>query len=249
MAKFSDLPSEMRNALYDQLLRGQDRPRHVAQNELALLTVSKQLHAESASYFYQHNQFEVDARYTTTDTATILPPIADQYLRFLRRLTFHVPIGPSNKARTCRAAATIAALSTTGAQFTELSLSLTSSMSHMLSSRVDDLTLDCEHPIAEAIRTVLRANITKVLRIQVEDVWFASGVAQALSADFGPKLELYHMDDFVDEPSELERSLTGRCSSTHLTDLNLDPEEAMNVSALDDLDSPLSTPRSLPSSH
>lgn len=249
MAKFGDLPCEMRNALYDQLMRDEHKPRHVQQNELALLAVSKQLHEESASYFYQHNHFTIDTRMTPTDTATILPPVADKYLRFLKRLTLHVPIGPSIRVRTCRVATAIAALSAIGAQFTELNLLFTSSLSRMISARIDDATLDSKHPITEALRTVLRANVTTTLRIQLQDVWFAPGVAQALQADFRSQLEFYKQESRICEPSGLERSLTGRHSSTHLTDLSLDPAEAVNVGALDDLESPQSTPSSLPSSH
>ncbi|KAF1911924.1 hypothetical protein BDU57DRAFT_564480 [Ampelomyces quisqualis] len=249
MAKFSDLPCEMRNALYDQLLRGQTQPRHVPQNELALLAVSKQLHAESASYFYQHNHFTIDTRTTLTGTATVLPPIADKYLRFLKRLTLHVPIGPLTTARTRRVAVTIAALSAIGAQFTELNLHFTSTMSRMLNTRVDDAKLESKHPITEALRKMLCANVAAKLRIQLDDVWFAPGVAQALQEAFGPQLEFYHQESRVCEPSELERSLTGRHSSTHLTDLSLNPEEAMTMNALDDLESPRSAPSSLPSSH
>jgi hypothetical protein len=249
MAKFRDLPCEMRNALYDQLLRDENKSRHVPQNALALLGVSKQLHEESASYFYQHNHFTIDTRIIPTGAATILPPVADKYLRFLKRLELHVPLGPCIEVRTGRVAATIAALSAIGAQFTELNLLFTSSLSRMLNARVDDAILDSKHPITEALRTVLRANVTATLRIQLEDVWFAPGVAQVLQADFRPQLEFYHQERRVCEPSELERSLTGRYSSTHLTDLSLDLGEVMNFNALDDLESPHSTPSSLPSSH
>jgi hypothetical protein len=246
MASFENLPAELRNILYDKIL-SENKPQRRAPNELAIFTVSKKLHLESSSYFYEHNEFSIDAPSTKTNAATILPPIGDQYLRFLRRLKIYALTGSANMPCTRKAATTIAALSGVGARFDQLTLVIESPLSHILNSRVDDSVMNGTHPITMAIRDVLRSNVVEVLRIELKNAWFASGVARAHQADFGSRLEFLVNGLPVHDISVLERPLTGRDSSTYLTALGLDEEDISN-SISRNTPSPLSIPSSLPSS-
>jgi hypothetical protein len=248
MVCFNDLPPEVRNVMYEQLLRVGTKSGHRIPNELAMFTVSKQLHQESSSYFYQNNVIAIDTPSTTKETASIIPPVADKYLRYLRRLEIHAQTGRTTSQRTQKAATAIAALSCIGAQFDELDLLIESPMSHILNSRVDDSIMDDSHPITTAIRRVLQSNVTKIFRIALENAWFAPGIAQALQADFGACLEFYMDGTHTHDALLLERRLTGRYSSTHLADLGLTSEEAADMHHHEHSPSPVTTPSSLPSS-
>jgi hypothetical protein len=249
MANLLDLPCEIRNALYEELLGSDSNPDRRNQNELATFSVSRQLHDESSSYFYQHNALTIDAPSTATHTATVLPPISDRYLRYLRRLTIHALVGQSTLSCTRKVATAIAALAGIGAQFTELNILIQSPQSRVLNSRVDDSVMDSNHAITEAIRTVLRSNVTNTFRIQLKGAWFAPGVAQALKAEFSSQLEFVADNNtLVINTSALERPLTGRYSSTHLTELDLSDEDISDISSHEDSDATPSTPSTLPSS-
>jgi hypothetical protein len=245
MANFNDLPAEIRNALYGQLMTEESIAQHRTQNAFAMFTVCKQLHEESSSYFYQHNAIAIDTPSTATSAATILPPVADKYLRFLNRLTLHGLTGQSSMSRTREVATAIASLSCIGAQFSELNILITSSLSQLLNSRVDDSILDDKHPITEAIRTVLQARVAKKFRLQLQNTWFAPGVAHGLQATFGSQIEFYERETRCHDISVLERPLVGRYSSVHLTDLGLGDETIADVSHSNNYSS---TPSSLRSS-
>jgi hypothetical protein len=224
MAGFTDLPSEVRNILYDNLLRGDNQSRHRDPNEFALFTVSKQLHQESSSFWYQHNNIAIDAPLAANGTATIVPPVPDKYLRFLKRLTIHTTTGHPSIPSTNKVATTIAALSTIGAHFDELNLIISSPMSHLLNSRVDDSVLHALHPITSAIKAVLTSGVAALLRIQLEDVWLAPGVARIFQSTPSTRVEFFDASGIpVPDLSALERALIGRYSSTHLSALGLDP--------------------------
>ncbi|KAH8711939.1 hypothetical protein GQ44DRAFT_730997 [Phaeosphaeriaceae sp. PMI808] len=247
MACFSNLPAEIRNILYDDLWRSESDPQRRNAHELAVFTVSKQLYHESSSYFYQNNTIAIDAFSATTNCATILPPVADKYLRFLRRLTMHTLAAPPTMPRTLQVAKTITALSDAGACFIELNLLITSPLSHLLNCRVDDSVLHSTHPITVAIRKVLRSKVTETFRIQLENAWFAPGVAYAFQAEFGSQLEFFVKGNPVLDTSLLERPLIGRYSGTHLLALDLDDEDLMGINSGDEVWFG-SAPSSLPSS-
>jgi hypothetical protein len=247
MAVFSDLPPEVRNIMYEKLLRGESKPQSCEPNELAIFTVSKELHSESSSYFYNHNDISINAPSATTNTATILPPIADQYLRFLRRLTVRTLTGRASMPQTQQVGTAIAGLSGINAEFNELTLLIESSLSHILNSRVDDSIMNGTHPITVAIRAVLKSNVAKILRIELKNAWFAPGVAHALHTDFGSQLQFMVNGMLVQDVSTLERLATGRHSSSHLAALGLDEADVASITC-HSTSSPLSTPTSLPSS-
>lgn len=248
MASFTNLPSELRNACYDELLSCENNSQRRIPHELAMFSVSKLLHEESSSYFYQHNVIAVDIPSATTDIASILPPIADKYLRYLKRLDIYALTGPPTSQRTHQAATAIAALACVGARFDKLNLFIGSSLSHVLNSRVDDSIMGGSHPITIAIRNVLLSNVAKVFRIAFESAWFAPGVAQTLQAEFGPCLEFHSGGIPTHDFALLERQLSGRYSSAHLSTLGLTHEETSDMQCDAFSTSPASTPSSLPSS-
>ncbi|KAF1850386.1 uncharacterized protein K460DRAFT_252641, partial [Cucurbitaria berberidis CBS 394.84] len=238
MAKFNELPAELRNVLYAGLLRNS----HPAGNELAIFMVSKQIHEESTSYFYQHNNIAIYAPSTTTGAATILPPIADKYIQFLRRLTIYTLTGQARTPSVQKAATTIASLAAIGTQLDELSITIMSPLSHFLNSRVDDSILDISHPITVALLQLLASGVAKTTCIELKNAWFAPGVAHTLHAKFGSRLRFSISDAHTMDPASLERPLTGRYSSKYLTTLDLSYED------LDSCSIPRTSISSMPSS-
>ncbi|KAF2023307.1 hypothetical protein EK21DRAFT_81239 [Setomelanomma holmii] len=243
MARFSDLPSELRNQFYKELFQNETKLRRHTANELALFSVSKQIHKESASYFYQNNDIVIDASADATDTATLLPPISDQYLRYLRQLTVHAVTGQATLPQTCEVARTIAVLPRVGARFEELTFMFASPLSSLLNSHVDDSIMDEWHPITLAMSMLLDSQVAKILRVHLHNSWFAPGVARGFMDRFGAQLEFFVNGSRTMDTSLIERPLTGRLSSTHLFTLGLD-DDLGNVATL----SPVSTPAFLPSS-
>jgi hypothetical protein len=230
MLNLTDLPPELRNAVYDELHDSKRRkPYKRIDNELALFTVSKLLHAESTSYFYQHNAMAVDASSPTTDTATILPPIADKYLRFLRRLTVYAAVEEAKSPSTQKVASIIASLATICANLEQLHIHLRSPFSKLLNSRVDDSVMDVDNPVTVALRHLLDSGVAKTIFVEVKNAWFAPGVAQTLAARYDTRLQFSLANRPVSDPCAMERSLTGFYRSTHLTILGLDDEDIANA--------------------
>jgi hypothetical protein len=252
MVGFLHLPCEIRNSVYEEVLGSGRTIDFSNQDELVPFAVSKQVRDESASYFYQHNAVTVYAPTAATGTATILPPITDRYLRFLRRLTVNVTVGQSTTPETRKVATAIAALAGVGAQFAELNIRIESSLSRVLNSRVDDSVMGSNHAITLAIRTVLQSDVAKIIRIQLEGAWFAPGVAQTLKAAFSTQLEFVADDETGGKKSinasKLERLLIGRYSNTHLPDLDFTHQDITDMSSGSNLGSSASTPSTLFSS-
>lgn len=247
MARFNDLPAELRNIMYGELFSSESQSRHRTRNELAILTVSKQLHIEGSSYFYQNSEFTIIAPSPASDAATIFPPIADRYLRYLRRLTIYTSTGQADLPRTRRVAGALANFTIIGANFNELNISISSPLSHLLNSRVDDSTIDINHPIAVALLKVLKSGVAKILRIELENACFGLGVTHALQTASRTQVQLLVNNVPSTDLTLLERPLTGRYSSTHLTCLGLGEEHIADIYS-DDAASVVSTPSLLPSS-
>lgn len=230
MADLGNLPAEVRNTIYRQLLGGDHKSRDRTRNELAMFAVSKQFHDESSSYFYGNNEMVFNIPSLPTATATKLPPLADRYLRFLKRVTLHVQAGPAVDLETLHIASSIEAIPSIGAKLTELKLVLTSYISRHLNNRIDDSVFNFAHPVTNAIRNVLRADVAKVIRITLKNTWFASGVAQTLQKEFGSKVEFYQEDMLVQDVTAVERTLVGRYASHHLINLGIDEENVSDLS-------------------
>jgi hypothetical protein len=244
MAGFYDLPAELRNMIYDQLLR--DCHPQQTHNALPLFTVSKMVHEQSTSYFYKNNAIAIAAPSPTNSGATILPPIADKYLRFLNRLSVYATIAGAKSERERKIASTITSLATIGADFEDLYLCFESSLSRLANQRVDDSVLYGSHPITVALRRLLDSGVATTVRLELQGVWFAPGIAQGLHAQYGTQLQFVAGRNAVRDPSVLERPLIGAFASSHLTTLGVD-DEVMAGTCLEDA-STSHTPGSLPSS-
>jgi hypothetical protein len=245
MTTFIDLPAELRNKIYEQLLHGCHPQRtHTA---LSLFNVSKQVSHESTSYFHQHNAFAITASSPANDSATILPPIADKWLRYLRRLAVYATTAGADSERERKLTSTLASLATIGAKFEDLYVHIDSSLSRLANSRVDDSVLHAQHPITIALRQLLDANVAKAIRLELHGIWFAPGVGQDLHAQYGTQLQFVAGRKPVIDPSILERFLTGSFVSSHLTTLGVEDDLIVSASSSGDESTP-STPNSLPSS-
>ncbi|CAE7212623.1 hypothetical protein CFE70_009580 [Pyrenophora teres f. teres 0-1] len=223
MPEFQDIPAELRNSIYSQLLERRDSRQQIHQN-FGLFTVSKQMHNESTSYFYQHNPIDVHVSSPATHSATVLPPIADKHLRYLRWLSVYATTAETHSSRQQKVASTIASLAVIGAEFKHLHICLQSSLSKLLSSRVDDAVFDSDHPITVALRQLLKSDVADIVSLELCNTWFASGVAQKLHAQYGTRLRFVSTSKQTVDPCTLERPLTGTYVSTHLTGLDLDEE-------------------------
>ncbi|KAL5113347.1 hypothetical protein ACEQ8H_008775 [Pleosporales sp. CAS-2024a] len=230
MPLFVDLPPEIRNACYHELLSGQGTPSlQRTPHSLAMFNVSKQLHQETSSYFYHHNTFAVHVPSPTTEAATILPPIADKYLRHLSRLEIRLQTGPCTSPRTHKSAATISDLSRIGAQFEELHLLIGSRLSRIVNACVDDSIMGTWHPITMAVRDVLHSRVVKHVCLSLQDAWFAPNVARELQLEFGTHLDLYVGGLPAHDVCLLERAPTGLYSTAHLTDLGLSDQDTTGL--------------------
>ena len=223
MSGFFDMPAELRNVVYGQLLGGRDSRQQVHKN-FGLFTVSKQVHDESTSYFYQHNAMDIDVPSPATRTATILPPIADKHVRYLRWLSVYVKTAEAHSSRQQKVASTIASLAVIGAKFEHVYICLQSSLSKLVNSRVDDSVFGMDHPITVALRQLLESGVAKIVSLGMCDTWFRPDVGQKLQAQYGTRLEFVSSSERMVDPRTLERRLTGSYVSTHLTGLGLDDE-------------------------
>ncbi|KAH6865435.1 hypothetical protein BKA58DRAFT_220957 [Alternaria rosae] len=245
MTRFDEFPAELRNMVYDHVLR--DHYTQQTHNALALFTVSKQVHLESTSYFYKNICISIHTPSSpTNNSATVLPPIPDRYLRFLGRLAVNATIGRAGLGRERKIADTIASLATIGADFEDLHIRIQSSLSRLTNSRVDDSVLHASHPITVSLRRLLDSGVAKLMRLDLHNVWLAPGIAQELHVRYGTRLQFVGDRNAVLAPSTLERSLTGVYAGSHLTTLGVD-DEVMANSCSDDAYTP-QTPASLPSS-
>lgn len=242
------MPAEVRNSIYDLLHHDRlAQPRSLIKNGIALLTVSKQLHYESASHFYQNTIIEVEAATPSTDTATRLPPIADRYLRFLRRLSVYTTTGGAKSLDTQKAARTIASLTTIGADLDQLHIQIRSPLSRLLNSRVDDAVLDTSHPITVALTQLLDSKAAKIIFVEMQNAWFAPGIAQRLASRYASRLRFSNANNTAINPRAVERFLTGSYASNHLNVLGLDDQDIADARSLK-TPSPSNSLRSLSSS-
>lgn len=241
MAQWSDIPAELRNSIYDAVLSQSQIPSEkVNSNDaLSLFSVSKQLHDEASSHFYQHNDICIDTPSPVTESATILPPIADRYVRFIRRLRVRATIGCADPILHSRIASTICSIASTGAKLDNVHITIQSSLSRLLNSRVDDSVLDHDNPIIIALQTLLNCGVAKAVHVHLPGVWFTPFVVF--------RLESQHRDCrllFVDEngsrldESFVQRYPTGINTATHMAGLGLAKEVAANLPSPDFVSAP-----------
>lgn len=209
------LPPELRNSVYSMLLAG-------STPSLSVLSVNKLLHEEAVSYFYQHNAFTIDlGGRGEIPTATILPPIPDRYIRYLRHLTVTIRLGTST-ALHMDCARRIEALSRSGVRLASLTVKLASDTSRFLAPRVDDTVLAAPHPLTRALHHLLVSSTTTSTCIALDSVWFAPSLAAALQSEFEGRLDIVSSSP----ASAVERELRGFEAHSHLHALGLDGDEA-----------------------
>ncbi|KAF2623523.1 hypothetical protein BU25DRAFT_414277 [Macroventuria anomochaeta] len=243
MVTFTNLPAEMRNIIYGKLLTDAVANPVRLNDTFSLLTTSRPVHEEAASYFYQHNTFTVSLPATThnqersSQDATILPPISDKYVKYLRHLTIDVRLNISRAPDCANHLAALANLDT--ALFT-LTLNLSSNTSRVLTNRVDDCVLHAKHPITLALQHLLSSNLAQSVRINLNNVWFAPGLATQLQTEFKYSLELATSTTF---PS-LERAPINQTTQSYLYALGL---EARDVEDAEEIQPPSSSADFFPS--
>ena len=229
MASLMDLPPEMRNSIYDRIITSPT-------SRLALSSASKELHEEVLSYFYQHDVFTIDLPGETNGT-TILPHVPDRYLKYLRHLTVNICVTASSVTHSAHKLATLAGRDVA---LSVLTLNLSSTMSRLLSTRTDDPVLEESHALTSALQQLLSSSSVSRLRVNLDAVWFAPGLATGLLGAFGGKLEM------VTAEKGVERELLGQTMQTHLRDLGLEGEYDEGAgSPSSTVDTAPSTPESL----
>jgi hypothetical protein len=222
------LAPEIRNEIYGYVfLIGDDRINTSVRNPkhfLALLRTCKQYHQEATSFFYTRYNFHFSSSAIRlahqVPISTMLPPISDRYIHFLKRVTLSISVGDPSLTDTRTSANLISALMRTGAQFEEVCIKLTPGRYLELSlTRIsDDGILDSNHCIVSALQSLFHSNICKEIQINVQGCYFAPGVASHLFDTFqnaigiaqDRKLSFWKGDKKLDgDLSACERELTG----------------------------------------
>ena len=245
MKAFFDLPSEIRNVVYNNMRADDATSPAQGNSNLCMWAASRQLHQEVTSHFYQHSHFSTTLLNPQTHDATILPPIPDRYLKYLRQLTIRTTIGQPNPTSIDKVADSITALGDVGATFEVLCFELSSKISEALGMCVDDPVLHTDHPITYALRTVLAFGIAKTVQVELKNVWFASGVLDELRSG----LSSGRLEVFTDtENKKIERPLIGNYSTVHLDNLDLDEQDVRDARVLQEYVSSSESAALMPSS-
>ncbi|KAL5423734.1 hypothetical protein PMIN04_003735 [Paraphaeosphaeria minitans] len=213
------LPAEIRNTIYDQTFDADISNADM----LALMKTSQQLHLEAGSRFYANNPFTVSFPDPSVPGATVLPPINDRYLPFLKNLGVEISAGCATRPRVQEIAAAIKRLTTIGAEFDKISflIQFPPELSFFLQNKYDDPILDKSHPITTALQHLLDSGVSKVVRIWMNGAWFAPGLATMMKAHYGSSLKFMlinreHRIIELGDPVMYERASTGLCSCTPL---------------------------------
>ncbi|OAL54772.1 hypothetical protein IQ07DRAFT_276627 [Pyrenochaeta sp. DS3sAY3a] len=218
MKTFTTIPAELRNEVYERILSKDGREVIAG----AIFRVNRQVHREATSYYYENGNFFVETPTSNTPGATILPPIADKYLRYLRNLSVYATTGQGSMQNVQDAASTIATLPAIRARFNKLTIVIWSRLSNLLNSRVDDSVMDWYHPITVALRGVVASGVARQVVVDLRGAWFAPGVVNQLQSQAITPLDFYRSGAPCFDPNDLQRTLSGRFASTHLTALGVD---------------------------
>ncbi|KAF2650561.1 hypothetical protein K491DRAFT_128645 [Lophiostoma macrostomum CBS 122681] len=206
------LPSELRNMVYGELFFNEDKTIHgnrKEQNKLAIFATSRLYHHETSSFFYARSHFILEGGPKPADgAATILPPISDRYVRYLKQVTIVVNTGHTSLPPVREAAATLTALIDAEASFEEVTIRIKppQGIPMFSNSRFDDSIMDANHSIVGALERILSAQIAKIIRIELCHTWFGPGIATRLNDLFmsGPSTTSGKHLLFIkgDEPSQ-----------------------------------------------
>lgn len=227
---FWRLSPEIRNLVYDHVYDGDI----TNVDTLTLMRVSKQLHLEAGSHFYAKHTINLSFPLSPTMDATVLPPISDCYLPFLKDIGLEFDVGLSRSPMMQEISATIRKLTTIGANFRRITLLIQfpSGMSHFLQSRLDNSTMKEDHSITAALRHLLDSGVSEVVNVTLNGAWFAPGVATNLKARYGKCLKFVELQTStglseINDLALCERPLTSHSSDDLFSTLDI---------ALDDMD-------------
>jgi hypothetical protein len=217
---------ELRNLVYREIFAdgANNHPSTNAfdYNKLAVFSASPLLHLEASTYFYATTQPSFHMMIPTFPTATMLPPIADQYVRFLKHFDIFMSAGCGASPTVQETAKRLAALTSIGANFEEITFHIGAAedISPLLNARLDDSVLDMSHPLVVALRHILETNTSNSIRIHLLGAWLATGVAAELQSSFGTRIQFVEAESngvaAVAMLSRVERGLRDRCSTTPL---------------------------------
>jgi hypothetical protein len=251
MADLSHVPAELRNMIYEALLSESQRRNTMVRfrndNAFSIFAVSKQFHYETTSYFYKYNTFNIYTPSRVTDTATILPPIANRYLRHLRQVRVLATIAHAESTTNTKVASTIASLATIGANLEDVLVIIESSLSRLINSVVDDSILGSDHPVTTALRTLLDSGVAKTVRLCLCDAWLTSCVAHDLKIQYGNRLLFVDQGGLPCDTTVVQREKTGVHITQHMGRLGLSNEDVPDVPSPDRV-AARSTPSSISSS-
>ncbi|KAJ4349367.1 uncharacterized protein N0V89_007981 [Didymosphaeria variabile] len=212
------LPPELRNSIYDRVFHGDISNA----DSLALMRASQELHVQAGSHFYANNNFVLKLPGPVVPGATVLPPINDRYLPFLKDIGIEIDVGCPVRQRVQEIAAAIQSLTTIGAEFDKISflIQFSPELSFFLQDRYDDAILGESHPITTALDQLLSSG-SKSVQIWMNRAWFAPGVATKMRACYGSRLKFMRLNDEhklidLDDPMVYEKASVGRCSCTPL---------------------------------
>ncbi|KAL1610760.1 hypothetical protein SLS60_002430 [Paraconiothyrium brasiliense] len=235
------LPAELRNSIYDKAFQGDLSNA----DSLALMRASKQLHVEAGSHFYANNPFVIKLPCLGVPGATVLPPINDRYLPFLKDVGIEIDAGCAIRPRVQEIATAIQTLTTIGANFDNISflIQFPPELSLFLQDRYDDSILDESHPITTALDQLLNSGVSKFVQIWMNGTWFAPGVATKMKACHGSRLKFMDLNEEhnlieLSNPTLYEKALAGCCSCTSLKLFGTDGDdgEDLNTAIGVDLD-------------
>ena len=212
---FWRLSPELRNLVYDQVYEND-----VTNGDtLSLMRASKQSYFEAGSHFFARHTVNLTFPLRPTAGATVLSPVSDRFLPYLKDVGLEFEVGPSHFSRVKEASATIRKLTTIGANFREVTclIQFPSELSVFLQRKLDDSTMKEDHPITAALRDLLDSGMSQIVNVAMNGAWFAPGVATSLKGRYLERLKFVQLKKStglseIDDPALYERPLTGYSS-------------------------------------
>lgn len=184
------LAAELRNHVYGELFfsNGGETIKVDCREQkgLAILGTSRLYHHEASSYFYSRGHFVFTSALKATNYSSILSPIPDTYVHYLKRVTLSLRTGHTSLTEVQEAANMISALTKTGAAFKEVTIEISQAegLSSFMNARCDDSIMDIEHCMTAALEDLFQAQNSEIIRIILTKAWFGPAVATYLKSVF-----------------------------------------------------------------
>ncbi|KAF2641128.1 hypothetical protein P280DRAFT_303071 [Massarina eburnea CBS 473.64] len=217
---FFQLSPELRNMVYDNLFAKEEAT--PVDNKLAIFMISHNLHLEASTYFYARHHRAFDMRTVVNTSATMLPPMADAYVRFLKHVDISMPAGCASSLSVQQTARRLTALTAINANLEMITFHIgrADGIPTIMNNRLNDSVLDMSHPLVEALRQILNTGTSKKIRIRLSEAWLAKGVGAELRSAFGARIEFVEIIGDKLKPvvglSQLERQSKGFFMSSPL---------------------------------